>query len=31
MGELASYAAFKERMLRRPAVERTLQNEKIAL
>jgi glutathione S-transferase len=31
MDELASYTAFKGRMLRRPAVERTLQNEKIIL
>jgi glutathione S-transferase len=31
MRELASYTAFKEGMLRRPAVQRTLQNEKIAL
>jgi glutathione S-transferase len=31
MGELASYTAFKDRVLRRPAVERTLQNEKVTL
>jgi glutathione S-transferase len=31
MGELANYAAFKERMLRRPAVARVLENEKIKL
>jgi glutathione S-transferase len=31
MAELASYTAFKVRMLRRPAVERTLRNEKITL
>jgi glutathione S-transferase len=29
MGELANYTAFKERMLKRPAVARTLESEKI--
>jgi glutathione S-transferase len=31
MGELANYTAFKDRMLKRPAVARTLDNEKIKL
>jgi glutathione S-transferase len=31
MGELANYTAFKERMLRRPAVGRVLENEKVKL
>ena len=31
MGELASYTAFKERMLTRPAVARALESEKIKL
>jgi glutathione S-transferase len=31
MGELANYAAFKERMLRRPAVARVLESEKVKL
>ena len=31
MGDFVNYAALKERMLRRPAVARVLENEKIKL
>jgi hypothetical protein len=31
MAELSNYTAFKDRMLKRPAVARTLDNEKIKL
>ncbi len=31
MGELSNYTAFKDRMLKRPAVARVIENEKIKL
>jgi len=31
MGELANYTAFKDRMLKRPAAKRVLENEKVKM